>query len=428
MLFYNRTVMKKAEAVSAKQFDILYILGGEPSDLLLAKRCDCATPSSAMVQNMAHCPRDFKFYVLLVVTVYIGRSLRHDFQYLYWPMPTAQPPHVIDNHDGFGPDFFVEEMVRPRGGVVIRSLACSHNTGGPEALVQLILAFDSWTETYVSSPASNCADVFKTEYPALDRVRTKSEDELSPSDIFIQEEGPPCPVDLVRRGVHVLVYQLAVQPRAVTDEKLAQGCHIISHNYWLSGNHGLNPDNEYLIRPYVTPSIVRNVSTEVKNLVRKRLVLIDNDTPSVIIETHIVPACKSLDLDWIIVQGFTRSAVNQLLNEAMIIIDWCVIGSERLPIEAVLNGVIFVTTDCACAQDRRDFPLPAGNILSREASPEHVFLTFKNIVNNFSAIQEEYAPMRKLYGSYIGQETMANESKFFIRKFAAAKRLLTHNV
>ena len=55
----------------------------------------------------------------------------------------------------------------------------------------------------------------------------------------------------------------------------------------------------------------------------------------------------------------------QLLASASIVIDWCMVGTERMPVEAVLCGAVLLTSACrkGGGADPRDFPLPAQNVL-----------------------------------------------------------------
>ena len=116
----------------------------------------------------------------------------------------------------------------------------------------------------------------------------------------------------------------------------AAGCKFISHNFWLS--HSLNVDvpTSHVLRPYITPSLLKQADPSQGS--RDDLVLIDNDTPTPIVH-QIERACAAHKYKAMVVKGIRRSDLPKIYRKAKVVIDWCMRGSERMPIEAALHGV-----------------------------------------------------------------------------------------
>ena len=94
----------------------------------------------------------------------------------------------------------------------------------------------------------------------------------------------------------------------------------------------------------------------------------------------------------IVVKGYKRSELPKLFRSAKVVVDWCMRGSERMPIEAVLNGALLLTSNCQSATDRRDYPLPPVGVVNsvkmKVYSTELVFNRLK-IKNDVSTVTND---------------------------------------
>ena len=100
------------------------------------------------------------------------------------------------------------------------------------------------------------------------------------------------------------------------------------------------------------------------------------------------------------------------------------VGSERMPIEATLCGAVLLTGECQCGRDRRDFPIPARNVLkslpmapraaaaSGEESLRHAMT---RILGAYERERADYAAMRRLYFG-LGAQSMKEEARRFLEK------------
>ena len=72
------------------------------------------------------------------------------------------------------------------------------------------------------------------------------------------------------------------------------------------------------------------------------------------------------------IEGFDNQGLVELYNKAMIVAAFCMGGSERCPIEAVLGGAVLISNNCNSAMDIRDFPIPRENVITSKNSASKV--------------------------------------------------------
>eukprot|EP00541_Cyclophora_tenuis_P018251 CAMPEP_0116544046 /NCGR_PEP_ID=MMETSP0397-20121206/1901_1 /TAXON_ID=216820 /ORGANISM="Cyclophora tenuis, Strain ECT3854" /LENGTH=128 /DNA_ID=CAMNT_0004068217 /DNA_START=790 /DNA_END=1176 /DNA_ORIENTATION=- len=111
-------------------------------------------------------------------------------------------------------------------------------------------------------------------------------------------------------------------------------------------------------------------------------------------------------------KGFNQSQLIDFYERAKIIAAFCMRGSERTPIEAVLRGVVLITNSCQSAEDERDFPVPKNNFVHPSMGNTIETIT-ERVLNNFSSEQAKYGKMRALYLK-VGSETLAADTRCFI--------------
>jgi len=292
--------------------------------------------------------------------------------------------------------------------IVISGQHNGHFTGGPEALIQLALAFHSWlpNSTFFGGHRREPHTTFKNQYPLMLDIPWKSLDELKPGDIYIIPEVNSCDKNLVEFGIQMYIWQLGVWPANKNALSSKRGCQHLAHNFYLSHSNGVDIPLSQVIRPYITPSLVKSADESRGN--RKDIVLIDNDTPGNIIN-DIERICKEINAVAIVVKGYKRSELPKLFRSAKVVVDWCMRGSERMPIEAVLNGALLLTSNCQSATDRRDYPLPPVGVVNSKTLSENL----KYLIQNYATIWSEYEPIRKLYRG-LNSKTMAEDTRTFI--------------
>lgn len=143
-------------------------------------------------------------------------------------------------------------------------------------------------------------------------------------------------------------------------------------------------------------------------IIGENLILIDNDTPGNVVD-KVKEICDVILCKTIFVSGFSRDDLVSLYLQAKVVLDWCMRGSERMPIEAVLRGVVLVTSDCQSVQDQRDFPIPKRNIVDLNSLQS----ALQRILSNFISEQNDYHMMRNLYMS-LGNNTLIVEAVRFL--------------
>ena len=151
---------------------------------------------------------------------------------------------------------------------------------------------------------------------------------------------------------------------------------------------------------------------------KERLILIDDDVPGAI-SSAVRAVCGTIEnckvwqaQHWNNNKGYkTRPQLEDLYRRAEIVVDWCMVGAERLPIEAVLYGAVMLTSPCMCGNDKRDFPIPDRNVLHSAAD----FKTaIPRIFDNYQREQRDYATMRSLYRGLNGT-SMAREVYIWLK-------------
>ena len=313
-------------------------------------------------------------------------------------------------------------------------------TGGPEALLQLTLVFNklfpqqtyiipyrediasSWnvlsdTFKYTVSGKSHFSEFtlhpqFKSEYPLASQIPIGHLPDIVAGDILILPEIFPCPKTLVAKGILVYIWILGANQQKMTQLVRSGECSLLSHNYWLSQNMGAHIPASSILRPYLSPSLLPHTPLLHSLALKEDFILIDNDTPSTVVET-IFTFCVEFPCTPVVAKGFTRPHLLGLYARAKVVVDWCMRGSERMPIEAVVHGAILISSSCGCIQDHRDFPIPPRNIIPQGAEAEHKLLlksTLARVLRGYYGEElEAYAGMRELYGRNLTVQSLEEE-------------------
>ena len=295
-------------------------------------------------------------------------------------------------HDGMGHSDLVESSTTTIAGTIKSSLLTtgfygnknpsksilidgsffSDPPGGVEAMIQLSIAMcqavaDCVNEVFVTR------NIYHERYLPIygDKLvrRTKTVDSLLPGDIYIINEGILC--QPVPDGVHEFVWLLASY----------RGCknldvRFISHNQHLTTFEGLKLPKERVIHPYISPPMVElamqragltadGVILYERSAIRSRkenLVLVDNDVPDVVYQV-IKEAVARIGGKTLYLDNLDRKQIIDAYERAKVMIDWCMRGSERCPLESALFGAIAMSNMCDTGANFADFPVPADYLI-----------------------------------------------------------------
>lgn len=305
--------------------------------------------------------------------------------------------------------------------------------GGVEALIQLSIALSEAVsdrnQLFVTN--TNYHQKWEAHYgPNLIRYQ-KSLVSLKKDDIYIVSEGMGCQPE-IPEGVIVFVYVLASY----------LGCHekgirFIAHNFHLANFQGLRLPRERVIHPYVSEHIIEramnraglqhdgSISYQRSQLktTKKKLVLIDNDLPEFVYRV-IKKASEDAGGSYIILNELEASQLEEVYDQGMIMVDWCMRGSERCPLEAALYGAIAVTNNCDTGMDFSDFPIHgnytlSGALQAKEKTEDNVEFNeimvslFKHIFEHYWEIVQDFEPLRRSILSH-SPLSMTKETMHFL--------------
>ena len=312
-------------------------------------------------------------------------------------------------------------------------------TGGPEALIQLTLAFNSLLPNCTRiipyrDDTSSLFDIvsiikakmgnrsrfkefiniqFQNEYPEVANVPIGHVADMTRGDILILPEIFSCPESLLAKGINVYIWVL----RADEDKlfRLKQsGCLVVSHNHWISNILKLDGIANDIFTPYISPSLIPRKRLDLS--LKEDLLLIDNDTPEYIVSL-LDDICVSLGCEAVVVDGYKRVDLLVLYKKAKIVVDWCMLGTERMPIEAVLNGAILITSECGCGQEVLDFPIPPENFVSQiNVSTFKLRDVVTRAMTHYEDEYGKYKNIRQLYEKNISALSLRNEVKMWLIK------------
>ena len=295
----------------------------------------------------------------------------------------------------------------------------------------------------------------------LPTVHDAPESFMCSGDVLIAPDvrTDACAPWLVERNVTLFTYVLSINFLPILLRAAArhpQHCRFLSHSHALAEPSSLwhsSPTRHQpasVVRPYISPSIAaacaaarQRPSKAKRPSDRPPLVLLDSDSPGEV-RFHASRACNvssgasddgsatrataagsiappSPPLCTVLwVHRLPRSKVMQLLEEASIVVDMCMVGTERLPVEAALCGAVLVTSSCRKGHgaDARDFPLPAGSVLSNATG---LGAAFQRVLANFDDEQRGMSALVKLYDSSAQEQGTGSTSSALDERGAGAQ-------
>lgn len=252
-----------------------------------------------------------------------------------------------------------------------------------------------------------------------------------------------CDPFLVRRGVRMAIWLLSSQGLDASTAHLQQGCTVLAHTHFLARQveqraaaAALPPRVVPLLRPFISPSVTALCRAqhhrEIRGATRaerqqRQLVLVDSDSASPTIIEVLREACESARGDAAPrctvkhVNGLSRSTVRELITRAIAVVDWCMVGAERLPIEAVLCGASLLTSHCLHGSSRNDLPIAPQLVLEQEA--DLVAAVARLLAESRLELSRPLAvePLRRLYDAEIGPASLVREARAVIRALNVAQ-------
>lgn len=246
--------------------------------------------------------------------------------------------------------------------------------GGVEALIQLSIA--------LTHAVHNPLEVFVTDIDYHEKwrrlyggsliTRTKSLNQLHKGDLFITNEGIGCFNH--SPDVEVFVWILANYLGCKS------GVRYISHNRFLTNytfdDKYVRLPLERVINPYISQPIVKHAMKfsglhsdgsiayhrSQLHLVKANVVLTDNDISPGVFDV-VRRVADKMGVKVINLMELNSTQLTQAYEQSKIIIDWCMRGSERCPMEAALYGAVLLTNNCETGSSFVDFPIPSKFIL-----------------------------------------------------------------
>lgn len=288
---------------------------------------------------------------------------------------------------------------------------------------------------------------FVKEYPEWAGNVISRDHEVAEYDIVIVPEMRRCADMRVRFPKAERIFVWLLRGGDVSVRSLSEGCELLSHTYYIArpqtGNPSWMPDNRkinislgdaFQLTPYITPSLVREASAHTKMLrsgriytkkietPKKNIVIFDDDTrlaaypqayDKVMRETlSRVPGTK-----FVTASGMSRESLLQLMKDAKIVYDDCMVGSERVPMEAALFGNVVITNACNVGSRFADAPFPIRLVGSPDENLDQYTSDLSNAIAdsllNYDNLLADYASARLYYAS-LGPISLYEESRVFL--------------
>jgi len=333
-------------------------------------------------------------------------------------------------------------------------------TGGPLSLRQLAIAFA------MAFPGQSYLTDNRIRQPLLpplpQGVKMISRNELCPGDVYIVPEvNYDC--NKTRLGIHVGVrmYMWQLGTRSIRND-----CSYIHHNHFLASEYINGFPRERILTPYIAPLFIKNalkwtigrdqsqsdgdisVLTSPLRSIKRNLILVDNDVPSQLIHEmkEIVLSLSSslyrdqvgeVEIELVVLRDYNQLELIELYKEAKVVFDWCMRGSERVPLEASLFGAVLLTNNCESGSDFSDFPIPSKykfnheNIRTSNDDFSNSLIDFKkwfrdtlqDVLINYWIRLSDFAPLRWRVLS-VNNASLVNEVKQFVQFEATRTRVI----
>jgi len=282
-----------------------------------------------------------------------------------------------------------------------------NDSGGPEALVQLYLALqDAGLKPFhVGDPHINHKSYLQEE-------RKLELAELQPGDKILVPEITCCPClrKQLKPGVRILMWLLADHNVDGDDD-----CERVSHADFLLSKGGPRLPHSMII-PYLTPGIVDGAQSmaglttegefhDLDKMMRGKedLIIVDDDA-----YTIVLPYLEHLNAKVVKISGMNHQQLNVLNLRSKVVIDWCMRGLERAPLEASLFGAVLITNRCGAGASDVDIPISPHH---KAANESDLGVVVRNVLADYRAavLDQGQVALRKRYGTQINRLSMKND-------------------
>eukprot|EP00760_Papus_ankaliazontas_P035754 PhM_4_TR8006/c0_g1_i1/m.97600 len=287
-----------------------------------------------------------------------------------------------------------------------RVLHVGRQTGGPEALIQLFLALNSWGfDTTLDTRKKQVGGAvkkhflqsYKQEFNSAPPLRWFGDykqwvSSATPRDVLISTETWPCvsgavfdssTPNLRRRQIN---YHLTIQHRRNTYDVSKHyihsadpfACSAIAHTHFMAQEF-LNISHNAVLFPYMSPHIMAEASAflsneqtrnnDMKN--KENLVLIDGDCG--LVESDFEAVKRQLfkhnkKVTIVKAAGLKPDKLYELYKRAKVAVDASMPGAERMTLEASLFGDVVVIGDDMNGASEDDFPFIPRELRVRQKS------------------------------------------------------------
>jgi hypothetical protein len=174
--------------------------------------------------------------------------------------------------------------------------------------------------------------------------------------------------------------------------------------------------------------------------------LVDNDVPDDVYQV-IKAATAEANGRVLYLDNLNRTQMVDAYERAKVMIDWCMRGSERCPLESALYGAITMSNMCDTGANFADFPVPheylfpwaalktsgsdegkravadagarAEQGVSREALKERLQRTFRHVFDNYWDILPLYEPLRRSILDHNPTSMMREAARFLSTVYIA---------
>lgn len=253
--------------------------------------------------------------------------------------------------------------------VVVDGRDLHQPTGGPEALLQFALALqsvvgDSRLRLLCNLNAHPIAARFQHEYGGVvDALAEQCIREPRRGDLLVVPQTRACMPRYLAKGVRVMRYWLASGSYEEWAARRANGWRhqpcsgeLAHSDEAASSIRRFARCVPHVVHPYLTPSITLSAPSIVDGAsVKRNLLLLNHDLgrvrpiptkPTLTMLQLANESARALGGSVALVEGLDQSELVPLYRAAKAVMGWCMQGSERIPLEAALYGVVLMTNRC----------------------------------------------------------------------------------
>ena len=287
-------------------------------------------------------------------------------------------------------------------------------SGGPEAYHQLHHALVNLGKCSLMYGA---IQIYQTPHSRFvngpaDQMLLPSPLQLQPGDTVIISDGAPPPSPQIKawreRGVFVVAWLVGQTSADLSVALNPMALHLCLDHYFGQVYHCL-PRAQLSV-----PMSARfhDQAVVLRHHPKENLVLLDNDNSHNPVRMEELQALAP-DIEFVVLQGYTRDEVVDLYSRAKLAIDLYVPGAERMVFEASLFGCMVGVAANGNGRDRYDFPVPAKAILPAVPTSADVVRMAREYLPRYPAALIEWEAFHTVAKSSKDQEFIAAVDGYF---------------